>query len=266
MRKQTKVILSLSVSCLLVIGLTWLSKSSSVQSQSKSKPEADGQNGIERINAKARSVKGPDKKSIQDLTDEVMNQYGWEEAPATVRESVRDRLSRAEEKYHNGNRKGVSEIDVARAVNALAVKFQAPEYAKTSPSEVREIRGRLLPYLPDFIGRGPVQNGKTKVKKAHSAIEDMSPVEAAYVAMTVLHQKVYNPEFQLTQDERKAVWFDKHARTPRSAGNAYSQPTTGPTARQQEMEEVLGRAASTITQQDAASLPNKVLDTLGIER
>ena len=122
----------------------------------------------------------------------------------------------------------------------LAVKFNAPEYAKTSPSEVREVRGRLLPYLPDFIGRGRVENGKTKPKKPHSTIDEMSPVEAAYVTMTVLHQKIYNPDFQLTQDERRAVWVEKHSRTPRSAGNAAPQSSktvviTPPSPTQRQM-------------------------------
>jgi hypothetical protein len=266
MRKTTKVILSLSVFCLLVMGLTLLNRSSSVHSQSNSKQATDGQTGTQRINGKARAVKGPDKRAIEDLTDEVMSQYGWEEAPATVKDTVRDRLARAEEKYHKGNRKGVSERDVARAINGLAVKFNAPEYAKTSPSEVREVRGRLLPYLPDFIGRGRVENGKTKTKKPHSTIDEMSPVEAAYVTMTVLHQKIYNPDFQLTQDERRAVWIEKHSRSPRSAGSAAPQSSTSPTPRQQEMEGVLRRAGSTIPMQEIVSLPDKVLDTLGIER
>lgn len=265
MKNNMRVILSLSVFCFLLVGLTWLSKSSKVQSQSKSKPETQGQSGIDRINAKARAVRGPDKEAIQDLTGELMSQYGWDDAPGALRDSVKDRLVRAEQKFHSGNNKGVSEVDVARAVNGLVVKFNGPAYARTSPSEVREVRGRLLPYLPDFVGRGRVERGKPQSKKPKSTIEEMSPVEAAYTTMTVLHQKLYNPEFQLTQEERRAVWIEKHSKSPRSAGQAGSQSPIGVTGRQQEMEGVLRRAASTPLQ-DLVSLPDKMLDTLGIER
>jgi hypothetical protein len=265
MKNNMRVILSLSVFCFLLVGLTWLSKSSKVQSQSKSKQDTQGQSGVERINAKARAVKGSDKAAIQDLTGEVMRQHGWDETPADLRDSVNDRLVRAEQKFHNGNHKGASETDVARAVNGLVVKFNGPEYAKTSPSEVRELRGRFFPYMPDFIGRGRVEHGKAPAKNPNSQIEEMSPVEAAYTTMAVLHQKLYNPEYQLTQEERRVAWIKKHASTPNSAGQAGSQPSTTATARQQEMEGVLRRAASTPLQ-DLARLPEKVLDTLGIER
>jgi hypothetical protein len=84
--------------------------------------------------------------------------------------------------------------------------------------------------------------------------------------MTVLHQKFYNPEFQLTQEERRAAWIEKHNKSPHSTSFADTQPSNGPTTRQQEMEGVFRRAASTIPLQDFVSLPDKVLDTLGIER
>ncbi len=273
MNKNLKLILSLSVFCLLLIGLTLASNGWKVHSQSKTKPGTQGQSGpdtqsqsgVERVHARARAVKGPDKTAIQDLTGEVMSQYGWDDAPAAVRDSVKDRLVRAEQKFHNGNHKGVSETDVARAVNGLVVKFNGPEYAKTSPSEVRELRGRLLPHLPDFIGRGRVEPGKAHDKAPRSTIEQMSPVESAYVTMAVLHQKLYNPEFQLTQEERRAIWVERHSKSPGSGGKADSQPSPSATGRQQDMEGVLRRAASTPLQ-DLVNLPDKVLDTLGIDR
>src|SRR5713226_4870939 len=158
MNKNLKLILSLSVFCFLVIGLTWVSKSARVHSESQSQPEIRTKSGVERINDKAKAVKGPDKAAIQGLTDEIMSQYGWDDAPVAVTESVKDRLVNAEAKFHNGNHKGISETDVARAVNGFVVKFNTPAYTRTSPSEVREVRGRLLTLLPDFVGRGRVEN------------------------------------------------------------------------------------------------------------
>lgn len=264
MNKNLKVLLSVLAFCILVTGLMWAGKSSNVHSESKSKPET-GQSGIGRIDAKARAVKGSDKQAIQDLTTEVMSQYGWDAAPATVRDSIKDRLVNAEQKFHNGNHKGISEREVARAVNGFVVKFKTPAYTRTSPSEVKEMRGRLLTLLPNFIGRGRVERGKAQAKTPRSKIEEMSPVEAAYMTMAVVYQKMYNPDFQLTQAERRDVWVEKHNRSPRSIGKTDSQPSTDSTARQQEMEGVLRRAATTPLQ-DLLSLPNQVMGVLGIER
>lgn len=266
MSKTMKVLLSLSVFCFLVIGITWTSQSSKVQSQSKLKPEIQDQSGTERIEAKARSVKGSDKEAIQNLTAEIMTQYGWGNAPSLISNSVKNRIVNAEQKFQDGNGQGITELAVARALNGLVVKFKAPVYASTSPSEVRELRGRLLAFLPDLIGRGRAADGHERAKAPHSPIALMSPVEAAYVAMTMIHQKMNNPEFQMTQSERRAAWIEKHSKTPDSVVAKGSPPSGAPTARQKEMASVIQRAVKTIPQQNLFSLPDQVLDALGIER
>lgn len=266
MNKHLKVVISLLTFCFLVIGLTWVSKSAKVHSEPQPQLGVQTKSGVGRINDKAKAVKGSDKVAIRGLTDEIMSQYGWDNAPAAVTESVKDRLVSAEAKFHNGNHKGISETEVARAVNGFVVKFNTPAYTRTSPSEVREVRGRLLTQLPDFVGRGRVQNGKGQAKELGSEIAEMSPVEAAYTTMAVVYQKMNNPDFQLTQTERRASWIDKHSKSPRFPNKADSELSESQTARQQEMEGVQRRIATTTSVQDLFSLPDKVLDVLGIER
>jgi hypothetical protein len=261
-----RVILLLSVFSFLLISVTWISKSSRVQSQSKGQPAPLTQSGIERINAKARAVRGPDKEAIQNLTGEIMSLYGWDDVPAPTRDSVKNRIVSAEQSFQEGNSKGISEFTLARALNGLVVKFNAPEYAKTSASEVKEVRGRLLAFLPDLIGRGRVEKGKVQARKLGSSIEEMSPVEAAYLAMTMLHQKMYNPDFQVTQEERRVRWIVRHAKTPRTLGSEKTETAPSPTARQREMESVMRSAATATSLADLLTLPDKVLDALGIAR
>lgn len=266
MNKKTKVVVLLLAFCFLVIGLTWVSKSARVHSESKSQPEIRTKSGPERINAKAKAVKGSDREAIRDLTGEIMSQYGWDNAPSAVTESLKERLVSAEEDFHKGSHKGISELEVARAVNGFVTKFKTPDYSRTSPSEVREVRGRLLTLLPDFVGRGRVENGRVQAKTPRSKIAEMSPVEAAYMTMAVVYQKMHNPDFQLTQEERRVLWIDKHSRSPRSPTKPDSELTTSQKERQQEMDGVLKRVATTTSIQDLFSLPDKVLDVLGIER
>src|SRR6266446_1119054 len=266
MKKNMKVVISLSAFCLLVIGLTWVSKSSKVHSESQPQTEIRTKSGVQRINDKAKAVKGADRAAIRGLTDEIMSQYGWDAAPSAITDSLKDRLVSAEENFHNGNHKGISELEVTRAVNGFVAKFNTPDYSRTSPSEVREVRGRLLTLLPDFVGRGRVENGKGQAKKQGAPLAEMSPVEAAYMTMAVAYQKMYNPDFQLTQAERRASWIDKHSKSPRTPNKADSELTTSQKERQQEMDGILRRVATTTPIQDLFSLPDKVLDVLGIER
>ena len=86
------------------------------------------------------------------------------------------------------------------------------------------------------------------------------------MTMAVVYQKMYNRDFQLTQAERRASWVDKHSKSPQSPNKADSEPSKSQIARQQEMDGILKRVATTTPIQDLFSLPDKVLDVLGIER
>lgn len=265
----TKVILSLSVSCFIIVGLISLSGSTKVYGERESKKDAtlQSESGLDRINKKAKAAKDADKDLVQELTTEVLSQYGWQDAPAGTKEDLKDRIVRNEIKFHKGQGKGISELQVSRVINGLVTKFKTPDYTKTSPSEVREVRGRLIAYMPDFIGRGRVAGGKVIAKKAKSTIEEMSPVEAVYITLAVMHQKIYNPEFHLTQQERKALWVEKHKNKASSAPELQPQPGAGqPTARQTETKEALGRAYSAMTLDELTAMPGKALDALGIDR
>jgi len=101
MKKNMKVVISLSAFCLLVIGLTWVSKSSKVYSESQPQTEIRTKSGVQRINDKAKAVKGADRAAIRGLTDEIMSQYGWDAAPSAITDSLKDRLVSAEENFHN---------------------------------------------------------------------------------------------------------------------------------------------------------------------
>ena len=266
MNKSIKIILSVSVFCFLVIAVTWASRSGRVHSETQPQREIGTKPGLQRINDKAKAVKGPDKAAIRGLTDEIMSQYGWDSAPKTVSDSLKDRLVSAEEGFHSGTHRGISEVEVARAVNGFVIKFRTPAYTWTSPSEVKEIRGRLLTLVPDFVGRGRVVNGRPELKKRGAKIAEMSPLEAAYTTMAVVYQKMYNPDFQLTQAERRASWIEKHSRSRQTFGKGDALPSNTATDRQQEMEAVFRRVATTTTLNDLYTLPDKVLDVLGIER
>lgn len=105
----------------------------------------------------------------------------------------------AQENYRAGAQSAIHEADIVKAVNNFATTIGAPAWAHTTPAEVRKLRVRLgivMPQLflyegpPDAKGRYPLLSPK------------MSPLEASFVALTMLNMKAFNPDFQFTAAEQ----------------------------------------------------------------
>ncbi len=119
---------------------------------------------------------------------------------------LKDRVVRSEMEYRKGERKGVDEIEVVKVINGLAKKYGAPAYAKTNQGEVRELRMSMLLTEGDFVARGRNDGkGKKKRKKGDGIGSEMSPLEAVYVTADMVKQKLYNEDYQLTQEEKRPV-------------------------------------------------------------
>ncbi len=110
-----------------------------------------------------------------------------------------DRIVQAEAAYRNGTQAPIHEADIVKAVNNLANTVGAPAWVRTNQIEVRKWRVRLLATYPRLIAskEPPDTNGHYKALS-----ENMRPVEAAYIALTLIYQKHYNPDFQFTDEEQ----------------------------------------------------------------
>lgn len=118
----------------------------------------------------------------------------------------KERLIRSEISYRSGRSAGVSEESIVRVIELLADEFAAPEYARTSRDEVRELRLGLSRLMPDFIVRRPLENVTALDREYGFTVNPvMSPVEAIYVVQDLIEQKEINEYYQLTQAERSAV-------------------------------------------------------------
>lgn len=109
-----------------------------------------------------------------------------------------DRVSRAESDFQSGAHAPVHEIDIVRAVNHLMEGVGAPQWARTSQSEVRKLRMHLLVGYPHLIASAQPPDSKGHRKPL---AETMSPLEAAFIATTLVYQKAYNPEYMFTTEE-----------------------------------------------------------------
>jgi hypothetical protein len=214
-----------------------------------------------QLNDKAKAARADDEKSLRALADEVFNTADLNSAPAGMLDAVKERLVRAEIGYRNGRDEGIPEINVVKVVNGFAREFKAPEYAKTSKFEVRQLRVRTLLLLPNFIA-----DGRRPAKVGDSIAERMSPMEATFITVLLLKQKLSNPEYQVTHAERVSKWAEKHGgRKNETAKQSKAKDADDSSARREEMERVIARRTSEISAFALLNIPSNALNVLGVK-
>uniref|UniRef100_E6QN46 Uncharacterized protein n=1 Tax=mine drainage metagenome TaxID=410659 RepID=E6QN46_9ZZZZ len=109
-----------------------------------------------------------------------------------------ERVARAETDFQSGAHTPVHEVDIVRAVNHLMEGVGAPQWARTTQPEVRKLRIHMLVGYPHLIGSKQPPDNKGHRSPVAST---MSPVEAAFIATTLVYQKAYNPDYMFTAEE-----------------------------------------------------------------
>lgn len=243
----------------LLLGCIWLAAAQNISSvNEKSKgPES----AWSRLNRAARNIKSGDRAAVQTLVDEVFLVHGLDHSISAGAASIKDRLVAAEVDFQNGTGDGVDAEKVAVSVNQLAERLKLPAYASTDAAEVKKLRVRMLTLYPDLVGRGSV----ARRDDFQPHFEDkMSPVEAFHVAATLMEQKVFNPEFQLTSQERKENL--RQDGTARRAGSKGSAPSRASGERTHEMVAAIRQGAAAMSFRDMLEQSEQSLDLLGIRR
>ncbi len=266
MSKHTKILLSLLTLCAVAIGVGWRSVNSSVTTANRN----SGAPMIDKIEEKARKAKGNDEALIRDLADEVFKEFAVD-IPTDITAAMKDRLVSAEVKYRKTG-KGPREGNVVRTINELANRFNAPDYAKATPLQVRTLRVELMKVYPSFIAQETDERKKGLRKKVGDLINpELSPLEATYLTVMMLHQKMLNDDFQQTPED-----FPAKLRKTRLQGfnNAERQIGTGGDyerkrrndEKRREMRAVFDRGVANLSMIDAEKMVSAALDNLGIER
>jgi hypothetical protein len=110
-----------------------------------------------------------------------------------------DRIAQAEIAYRQGQHPAVHEQDIVNAVNNLASTLGTPTWTHTTQPEVRRLRVRLFATVPKLFA-----NHEPPDAKGHYGLlsPNMGPIEASYIATTMLYMKVFYGDFQFTDAER----------------------------------------------------------------
>ena len=86
--------------------------------------------------------------------------------------------------------------------------------------------------------------------------DEMSPVEAIHITATMIFQKMYNPEWQLTAAERKAHSQARHSST--------YKPDFTDQRRSKEVLNAINASVSAMSLRDALAITNDSLSIMGI--
>lgn len=230
-------------------------------------------NPLSGLDLRAQEAKSGDPEAVRALADEIFATTAPEpEFQNPVVEDVKDRLVRAEVEYKSRStgQESIDENNIVRTVNQVADVLQLPDYARTSPLQVRLLRLSLLPHLPHFIAQD--LNGRAAANpNIHSKISNkVSPLEAAYLVLALVQQKRNNPAFQLTPKEfRDSVYARQIAAWQAHRESKGVAPLGSPTlsnrvkpAKGQELEGAAAYGMSRLPLNELVNMPTKLLDTL----
>lgn len=220
------------------------------------------------IEGAAKKAKDGDEIAVRELADAVFN-YSAPMLPSLASDGMKDRLVKAEMKYRQGH-KGVHEEDIAKAVNNLAETFDAPAYARTNPLQVKVLRTRLMGAFPSFIAQERDDKKKGLKKKVGQTMNpEASPLEAAFITIMMVQQKMLNEDFQKTPEEFAATLNMKLEQENRVRAGEKTEAhlvTRKASKKLVEMDGVIGKGVARLGVLGLKNLADKTLDTLGIEQ
>lgn len=206
MNSFPKTILALFVACACAIGVICLGANRLIRGQSQTDMNSQRPNPDAEIDEKASRARGGDENAVRELADAVFRALPIGEVPDVIARPYKERVIRSEINYRNGRRQGIAEANIVRLIDELAARFDAPDYARTSPDEVRMLRLTFAEIMPHFIPRQPFQGANAVEERAvFSVAPQMSPLEAVYITSHLLWQKQHSAYALFTQAERAEI-------------------------------------------------------------
>lgn len=180
-----------------------------------------------RLSPNIEEVNQAYESAVRELVDVLFKEFGFAEIPTDIAERMKERLIHAELKYREDHQ-GLSEANIVEVINKLVTTFGAPDYAKTSSLQVRFMRASLRKYLPHLVAvetqedrmglRQPVGTGMNP---------EVAPVEAAFLTMLMIQQKMLNDDWQQTPDEWVANQKKRYLSRSETAAQNDTEPQFG---------------------------------------
>jgi hypothetical protein len=200
-----------------------------------------------QINDQAVLARSGDANAIVGLSLNVFHRVGIP-AEAVNTFHYAGRVAQAETDYRKGVHSAVHEEDIVKAHNNFMNTVGAPAWALTNQAEVRKLRMGYLARYPKLLANQvpPDANGKYEALS-----KDIAPIEAVFLATSLIYSKQYSPEYQLTPNEHVAGGTSVHSKSEFSA-------------RTMALHKILHAQSQNIDLLDLARAADALLNDLGI--
>jgi hypothetical protein len=201
-------------------------------------------------------AKADDPDSVGALADEIFSfPRPYMRLPADIEAKLKTRIVKAELAFMQGTAPGVQEGDISNLINLIAQTLGAPDYAMTSPAQLRHLRMSLAIAEPKFIGKGLGHHEHI----GDSISPTLSPLQAMHLILSLFDQKLINPEFQLSP----ADWQTKHQGLEAdNVGKAGATIQQNP--KRHEIEAILSQNIAAMNPGDAQRIIDESFFALGI--
>ena len=266
---------------LLVVPVTfWLLGDRMFRSDAQSERGPSTARGVMALlDKRASDAVSGDEPAIRRFADTVFDVSPAARAlPEGVAKEIKERFIKAEMNYRTGRRGPVTETALVNTINRFVDSISAPQYAKISLLQVRQQRVAQSTILPHFVAATSAGENR----KIGSWIgTEMSPLEAAHIALSMATLKMFNESYQVTPEEWAANFHlrevqewesrknDSHAGGGADLASDRSPKldrVSQPSARLHEIEKALDFAVQAQGAAGIMTFARKALDDLGIER
>jgi|SRR5579863_2687438 len=216
---------------------------------------------------------GDDETSTRAFADKIFSMpRTFPRIPAPVEDVLKDRLVRAEMAFRQGHGPGIQEDNIAQFVNSLAHRLNLPDYGRTSTKQLRVLRMSLILTSPSFMGAGV---SWSEMKVGESIKPAMSPLQATHLILTLIEQKLINPEYQVPPEEWERTFqqsslerlqtFQKIQQTG-SVGKQTAQGVFRHNPKHRELRDALTQGISSLSLSDTFGMIDDALKTLKIDQ
>ena len=272
-RRISRVIMSLSA-VLICFCFTIASISSISAQQMNSQTKGAWVNPYTELDRAAGLIKiGDDETQTRAFAEKIFNMSrSFPRMPAAVEDVLKDRLVRAEMAFRQGRGPGIQEDNIVQFVNSLAHKLNVPGYARTSTKQVRVLRMSLILTSPSFMGQGV---SWSEMKIGDSIKPVMSPLQATHLILTLMDQKLINPEYQVPPEEWERTFqqssierlqaFQKMQQAG-SVGKQTAQGVFRHNPKHRELRDAVTQGISSLTLADAFGMIDDAFKTLKIDQ
>lgn len=162
---------------------------------------------FKRIEDAASSISAGSEDCFEHLAAAVIQHPHKCRLPAAMETLAVARLASAEREYQFSRLSPVYEREITEAINLLADRVRAPEFARTSDTQVRVVRMRLLMLEPIFMGREII---RARLERGDPIPDTLSPSQSVHILLSLIDRKFSDPEFQLPPGGFEQI-YDKHA-------------------------------------------------------